>query len=58
MPAHGSVVLGGRGVPSGLLQLPERVHHLGSMCELAGFARGMLAVRNADPAPPPNAAGV
>lgn len=52
MPAHGSIVLGGRGVPPGILQLPERVHHLGSMRELAGFARGVLAMRAPDPEPP------
>lgn len=52
MPAHGSIVLGGRGVPQGILHLPDRVHHLGSMSELAGFARGVLAVRGVDAAPP------
>jgi excisionase family DNA binding protein len=52
MPAHGSIVLGGRGVPPGILQLPERVHHLGSMRELAGFARGVLAMRVPDREPP------
>lgn len=57
MPAHGSVVLGGRGVPPGILQLPERVHHLGSMRELAGFARGVLAMRGSDPAAAPTGAG-
>jgi len=41
-----SVVLGGRGVPAGPLGMPERVHHLGSMCELAGFARGVRAMRS------------
>lgn len=40
-----SVVLGGRGVPAALFGLPERVHHLGSMSELAGFARGVCAMR-------------
>lgn len=53
MPAYGGIVLGGRGVPAGLLHLPERVHHLGSMSELAGFARGVLAMRAADATPPP-----
>lgn len=50
-----SVVLGGRGVPGGLFALPERVHHLGSMVELAGFARGVRAMRApapGEPAPP------
>lgn len=51
MPAHGSIVLGGRGIPAGILGLPERVHHLGSMSELGGFARGVLAMRAADPLP-------
>jgi len=52
MPAHGRIVLGGRGVPQGILHLPDRVHHLGSMSELAGFARGVLAVRAVDEPPP------
>jgi hypothetical protein len=41
-------------VPGGLFALPERVHHLGSMSELAGFARGVRAMRAPapdDPAP-------
>jgi MerR family transcriptional regulator, light-induced transcriptional regulator len=54
MPPHGSMVLGGRGVPPGIHHLPERIHHLGSMSELAGFARGILAMRASD-APPPAA---
>ena len=52
MPAHGRIVLGGRGVPQGVLHLPERVHHLGSMSELGGFARGVLAMRASDATPP------
>jgi excisionase family DNA binding protein len=52
MPPHGRIVLGGRGVPPGLRPLPERVHHLGSMSELAGFVRGVLAMREPDAAPP------
>lgn len=51
MPPHGSIVLGGRGVPQALLGMPERVHHLGSMSELGGFARGVLAMRTPGPAP-------
>jgi excisionase family DNA binding protein len=50
MPPQGRIVLGGRGVPPGLRQLPERVHALGSMSELAGFARGVLAMCAPDPA--------
>jgi len=44
----------GRGVPSGVFTLPDRAHHLGSMGELAGFARALLASRPsaaANPAP-------
>jgi excisionase family DNA binding protein len=52
MPPHGTIVLGGRGVPAGLLRLPDRVHHLGSMSELAGFARGVLTMQTPDAAPP------
>jgi excisionase family DNA binding protein len=51
MPPEGRIVLGGRGVPLGLRQLPDRVHYLGSMGELAGFARGVLAMRGTDAAP-------
>lgn len=43
-----SLVLGGRGVPTGVFALPDRVHHLSSMGELAGFARAMLATRAAE----------
>ena len=53
MPPSGSIVLGGRGIPAGILGVPERVHHLGSMSELGGFARGVLAMRAADPLPVP-----
>jgi MerR family transcriptional regulator, light-induced transcriptional regulator len=37
------VVLGGRGVPAGVFRMAERVPHLGSMAELTGFARALLA---------------
>lgn len=52
---QGSVVLGGRGVPGGIFRLPDRVHHLGSMGELAGFARGVHAMRAASAGAPPEA---
>jgi len=52
---QGRVVLGGRGVPSGVFTLSDRVHHLGSMGELAGFARGLLATRAAGATSPPDA---
>ncbi|MFO0747149.1 MAG: helix-turn-helix domain-containing protein [Myxococcota bacterium] len=41
-PWHGEIVVGGRGLPP-LGKLPERVHVLGSMGELAGFAKGLRA---------------
>jgi excisionase family DNA binding protein len=47
------VVLGGRGVPGGVFASADRVHHLGSMSELAGFARGLLASRAGGTAQPP-----
>lgn len=51
-----SIVVGGRGVPAGIFRMPDRVHHLGSMSELAGFARGVHAMRAApDDAPPAGA---
>lgn len=43
--ARASVVFGGRGIPASRLALPEGTHHLASMGELAGFARGLLAAR-------------
>jgi excisionase family DNA binding protein len=47
----GRLVLGGRGVPAGPFALPAGVHHLGSMGELMGFARGLRAVQAGAEAP-------
>lgn len=41
------LVVGGRGMPPGLFTYSNRVHHLGSMSELAGFARGVRAPHGA-----------
>jgi excisionase family DNA binding protein len=50
------VVVGGRGMPRGLFTFTDRVHHLASMGELAGFVRGLRTI-DAPPTAPAPASG-